>query len=213
MFADRRGAGSRLAEHPGIGRQDWSDPVVLGLARGGVPVAVEVARALGAPLRVIVARKIGAPGNPELGVGAVTPAGPPYYDERALRVLGLSSRDLEPACAAERAEARRRVRRYHGGYEPAMLRGRDVLVVDDGLATGVTATAALRAVRAARPRRLVFAAPVCAPESAATLRDAADEVVCVATPDEFASVGQWYEDFAQTTDDEVVSIVTAAGST
>ena len=210
MFADRRGAGRRLADR--IGRLDWSDPVVLGLARGGVPVAAAVADALGAPLRVVVARKIGAPGNPELGVGAVTPDGPPYYDERVLHALGLRPRDLGPACEQERAEARRRVSRYHGGYDAAMLRGRDVLVVDDGLATGVTAHAALRAVREAAPRRLVFAAPVCAPDSAATLRDTADGVICVAAPDGFRAVGQWYEDFAQTTYDEVVSIIMAARS-
>ncbi|HKN95499.1 MAG TPA: phosphoribosyltransferase family protein, partial [Pseudonocardiaceae bacterium] len=204
-FADRRTAGRRLAGW--VRQQDWSDPVVLGLARGGVPVAAEVARELDAPLDVAVSRKIGAPGRPEYGVGAVTADGPPYYDDRILRMLRLDPRDLEQVCADQRAEARRRVRRYLRGREPVALRGRDVLVVDDGLATGVTATAALRDARQAQPRRLVFAAPVCAPEAAAQLRGEVDDVMCLAEPDDFAAVGQWYDDFTQTTDNEVVSFL------
>lgn len=206
-FADRRTAGRELAGR--IGRQDWSDPVVLGLARGGVPVAAEVARELGVPLDVVVSRKIGAPGHPEFGVGAVTADGPPYYDKHTLRMLGLSSRDMEQVCEAERAEARRRIRRYHGGRHPVAVFGRDVLIVDDGLATGVTATAALRAVRQAEPRQLVFAAPVCAPQSAAMLHREADDVFCVATPEDFGAVGLWYRDFTQVTDEEVVALVEA----
>lgn len=207
-FADRRTAGRRLAGW--VRQQDWSDPVVLGLARGGVPVAAEVARELDAPLDVAVSRKIGAPGRPEYGVGAVTADGPPYYDDRILRMLRLDPRDLEQVCADQRAEARRRVRRYLRGREPVALRGRDVLVVDDGLATGVTATAALRDARQAQPRRLVFAAPVCAPEAAAQLRGEVDDVMCLAEPDDFAAVGQWYDDFTQTTDNEVVSFLRTA---
>lgn len=209
-FADRRTAGRQLAGW--VRQQEWSDPVVLGLARGGVPVAAEVARELDAPLDVAVSRKIGAPGRPEFGVGAVTADGPPYYDERILRMLGLDHGDLEQACADQRAEARRRVRRYLRGREPVAVRGRDVLVVDDGLATGVTATAAVRDVRQAEPRRLVFAAPVCAPEAAAQLRAEVDEVICLAEPEDFAAVGQWYDDFAQTTDNDVVSLVRAASA-
>ncbi|GAA4536013.1 phosphoribosyltransferase [Amycolatopsis samaneae] len=208
MFTDRRDGGRRLA---GLLRErPWSDPVVLGLARGGVPVAGEVAAALGAPLDVVVARKIGAPGHPEFGLGAVTPDGPPTYDERTLAVLGLDAGDLAESCAAERAEARRRVACYQGNRTPEPRRGRDVLVVDDGLATGVTARAALGAVRAGRPRRLVFAAPVCAPDAVAALRGVADEVVCVAAPEDFRAVGQWYDDFGQTTDREVVAVLGAA---
>jgi putative phosphoribosyl transferase len=167
VFADREDGGRRLAGE--LRRRDWTDPVVLGLARGGVPVAAVVARWLGAELDIAVARKIGAPGRREYGVGAVTPDGPAIYDEAGLRVLGLTAARMGRAETRERAEARRRLGRYRAGRTPAGLRGRDVLLVDDGLATGVTATAALRDVRAARPRTLVFAAPVAAPRAAARI--------------------------------------------
>lgn len=207
-FADRAEAGARLGEL--LRERDWHDPLVLGLARGGVPVAAEVARALRAPLDVIVARKIGAPGHPEYGIGAVAAEGPPLFHDRALRALGLTAADLDEACARERAEARRRLRAYHADHEPAPARDRDVLVVDDGLATGVTATAAVRGVRACLPRSVVFAAPVCAPDGARALRADADDVVCLAAPERFAAVGQWYDDFAQTTDEQVVRLLDAA---
>ncbi|MFD5247873.1 phosphoribosyltransferase [Amycolatopsis sp. NPDC058340] len=204
-FADRRMAGRRLARL--IGRPDWPDPVVLGLARGGVPVAAEVAAEFGAPLDVAVSRKIGAPGHPEFGVGAVTADAPPYYDRYTMRRLGLSPADLERTCEAERAEARRRLRRYLGGRTPIATRGRDVLLVDDGLATGVTATAALRSLRREEPRRLVFATPVCAVRAPEMLRDEADDVFCLIEPEQFGAVGRWYEDFSPTSDEEVVALL------
>ena len=198
MFADRVDAGRRLAAR--LQAMTWSDPVVLGLARGGVPVAREVAAALAAPLDVAVARKIGAPGRPELGVGAVTADGPPYYHAGALAELGLTPADLQAESERERAEARRRLRLYRGDRARPAVAGRDVLLVDDGLATGVTARAALGELRAEHPRRLVFAAPVCAPQSAAALRAEgdADEVVCVAAPAVLGAVSRWYRDFTQT---------------
>jgi putative phosphoribosyl transferase len=205
VFADRAEAGARLAER--LAAMSWSNPVVLGLARGGVPIAVRVADALGAPLDVAVARKIGAPGHPEFGVGAVTADGPPRYDERTLAQLGLTPDDLRETCERERAEARRRLQRYRQGRDPVPLAGRDVLLVDDGLATGVTARAALGELRPAGPARLVFAAPVCARDS----RDAlcagtdADGVVCVSAPPEFGAVGLWYRDFRQTSDEDVLA--------
>ncbi len=206
IFADREHGGRRLADE--LRRRNWADPVVLGLARGGVPVAAVVARRLGAELDVAVARKIGAPGHREFGVGAVTPDGPAIYDEAGLRAVRLTPARLVRAENRERAEARRRLARYRAGREPAGLAGRDVVLVDDGLATGVTATAALRDVRAARPRTLVFAAPVAAPGAAARIRREADDVVCVAEPPDFRAVGQWYADFRQLGDDDVLALLT-----
>jgi putative phosphoribosyl transferase len=206
VFADREDGGRRLAAE--LRRRTWVDPLVLGLARGGVPVAAVVARRLGAELDVAVARKIGAPGRREYGVGAVTPDGPAIYDEAILRVLKLTAARMAAAEARERAEARRRFECYHDGRAPAAVTGRDVLLVDDGLATGVTATAALRDLRAANPRTVVFAAPVAAPGAAAGLLYEADDVVCVAEPPGFRSVGQWYADFHQTSDEDVLRLLT-----
>lgn len=207
IFADREDGGRRLASE--LRRRTWADPVVLGLARGGVPVAAVVARRLGAELDVAVARKIGAPGHREYGVGAVTPDGPAIYDEAGLRALKLTAARMARAETRERAEARRRLARYRAGRVPAALTGRDVLLVDDGLATGVTATAALRDLRAARPRTLVFAAPVAAPGAVARVLAEADDVVCVAEPPDFRAVGQWYADFRQLGDDEVLALLTS----
>lgn len=205
LFADRADAGTRLARR--LADVPWSDPVVLGLARGGVPIAARVADALDAPLDVAVARKIGAPGRREFGIGAVTADGPPRYDERTLAVLGLTPDDLREDCERERAEARRRLQRYREGREPVPLAGRDVLLIDDGLATGVTARAALGELRAAGPARLVFAAPVCARDSRDALCAAedVDEVVCVSAPPEFGAVGLWYRDFRPISDEDVLA--------
>jgi predicted phosphoribosyltransferase len=205
VFADREDGGRRLAE--ALERRTWVDPLVLGLARGGVPVAAVVARRLGAELDVAVARKIGAPGRREYGVGAVKPGGPAIYDETILRTLELTAARMARAERRERTEARRRLERYLGGRAPAGHTGRDVILVDDGLATGVTATAALRDVRAGNPRTVVFAVPVGAPGVAAGLLHEADDVVCVAEPAEFRAVGQWYADFRQTSDEDVLSLL------
>ena len=206
-FLDRVDAGRRLGVL--VRERDWTDPVVLGLARGGVPVAREVAVAIGAPLDVSVARKIGAPGRPELGVGAVTADGSPRYDAHALVRMRLTPDDLRVDAERERVEARRRLRLYRGGRERLPITGRDVLLVDDGLATGMTARAALGELRAAAPRWLVFAAPVCARRSATALRvdGAADDVLWVAAPITLDAVSRWYVDFTQTTDDEVLAIL------
>jgi putative phosphoribosyl transferase len=208
VFADRTEAGIRLGEC--VRQREWTDPVVLGLARGGVPVAARVAEAIGADLDVAVARKIGAPGRPEFGIGAVTADGPALYNEPVLARLGLTPEDMHETCEREQQEARRRTSRYREGREPVPIAGRDVLLVDDGLATGVTARAALRQLRGAGPRRLVFAAPTCAPESRmALLADGvADDVICVITPAGFGGVGEWYRDFSQTTDEEVLRALT-----
>lgn len=214
LFRDHRHAGRELAgkllELSADG--DITDPVVLALPRGGVPVAAEAARALGAPLDVLVVRKIGVPGHPETGVGAVAGDGPPVFDRRALETLGLAEEELAGDVTRERAELRRREDLYRRGLPAPAVEDRSVIVVDDGLATGVTARAALRSLRARNPARLLLAVPVCAPQSAQDLRQEADDLVCLHQPDPFRAVGEWYEEFAQVTDDEVVATLRGFGS-
>jgi predicted phosphoribosyltransferase len=207
-FPDRDAAGVALGER--LRARSWHDPVVLGLPRGGIPVAAGVAAALGAPLDVAVVRKIGAPGRPELGVGAVTPDAPPYYDLDSLDRLGLTVEGMREEAARQREQARRRAARYREAVPPVPVADRDVVLVDDGLATGVTARAALARVRADRPRRLVFAAPVCAALGRVALQDggAADDVVCLLVPTPFGAVGRWYVDFTQTDDAVVIELLT-----
>lgn len=208
-FRDRREAGQALAGRLTAQQREGrlNDPVVLALPRGGVPVADEVARALGAPLDVVVARKIGAPFQPELGVGAVAGEAPPLYDRGLLSHLGLSEADLSLVAEREREELRRREELYRRGRPALALGGRAAVLVDDGLATGVTARAALGSVRRARPERIVLAVPVAAPEAADFFRREVDDFVCLDTPSSFGSVGFWYDDFAQLTDDEVLDIL------
>lgn len=207
LFADRRDAGRQLADR--LARYRGRDVVVLGLPRGGVPVAAEIARSLDAPLDVLVARKVGAPDQPELGVGAVAPGGVLVLDDGALDALGLTEDDLAATVGRERAEVERRLVRYRGGGMPD-VEGKTVILVDDGLATGVTASAAIEAVRRFDPEAVVLAVPVCAQETAARLAQDVEEVVCVSTPEAFRAVGRWYEDFDPTTDEEVVRLLEAA---
>ena len=207
-FRDRTDAGRRLADH--LRSLDLSDPVVLALPRGGVPVAVEVAAALGAPLDVLVARKVGAPGHKEFGIGAIAEGGGVVANGDAVRALELSTDDWHRLVAAEQRELERRVLRYRGDRPFPNVEGRDVIVVDDGLATGVTAEAAVRALRAKSPRRVVLAVPTCAPQTAERLAQIADDVVCLIAPPSFQAVGQWYERFDQTTDDQVVALLNQA---
>jgi putative phosphoribosyl transferase len=209
-FDDRRDAGRRLAA--ALMPLARERPVVVALPRGGVPVAREVADALGAPLEILAVRKLGAPHNPEYGIGAIAEDGTRVFDAEALAVLGIDGGVLEAIVAREAAELRRRVEAYRGERTPLPLDGRTVIVVDDGVATGVTDTAALRAIRHRRPRRLVLAVPVCVPDSAERLREEADEVVCLLEPPLLYGVGQWYRDFSQVTDQEVVAALEAAGN-
>jgi len=207
-FRDRRDAGRRLARRlaPFAGER----PVVLGLPRGGVPVAAEVARALGAPLDVLVARKVGAPGNPEYGIGAIAEDGVRVLNEPALHMLQLTPEELERATARAERELRERLVRYRTGRGAVQVKGRTTIVVDDGLATGGTARAALRALRGRDPARLILAVPVGAPETIAALAGECDEVVCLLAPEPMRAIGYWYEDFGQTTDAEVLALLGAA---
>jgi putative phosphoribosyl transferase len=176
-----------------------------------VPVGFEVARGLGATLEVFVSRKVGAPRQPELGIGAVAEGGTVVADGDALVALGIDRARFDALAEGTADEVRRRVERYRQGRPLPDLRDRDVVVVDDGLATGVTAEAALRDLRPRRPRRLVLAAPVCAADTARRLGALADGVVCVLSPDGFGAVGRWYECFDQTTDAEVLDLLARAG--
>lgn len=181
--------------------------MVLALPRGGVPVGREVAGALGVPIDLLVTRKIGYPLQPELGVGAVAEGGQPVFDEAMLARLGLTAAALDPVVTRERAELGRRIAAYRGERPAPALRGRDVIVVDDGLATGVTARAALRAVRTAGASRTILAVPVAAPSSATAMLAEADLVLVLAAPPAFRAVGEWYQSFGQLSDADVVRLL------
>ena len=204
-FDDRRSAGRALGDR--LKGLALPSPVVLGLTRGGVPVAYEVAQALRAPLDVLVARKIGAPGNPEYGIGAVAEGDVRVLDRAAIRSLMIDVHELEAAIARAQGELRGHVERYRGDQPPLDVAGRTVIVVDDGVATGGTARAALRSVRARGPRRLVLAVPVGAPDTLRGLRAEADEVVCLLEPELLWAVGLWYRDFAPVHDAEVIGML------
>ncbi|MEU6729141.1 phosphoribosyltransferase family protein [Nonomuraea wenchangensis] len=203
LFADRAEAGRRLAER----LLDVHDPVVLALPRGGVAVAAPIARRLGVPLDVLVTRKIGYPRQPELGVGAVAEGGEPVFDRTLLRRLGMTPESVADVVEQERRELARRVRVYRGDRPLPALAGREVIVVDDGLATGGTARAALRAVAAAGPARVTLAVPVGALSTVESLRHEADEVVALLTPVDFRAVGQWYVHFEQLSDADVLELL------
>ena len=211
-FEDRADAGRRLAAL--LVADPPPDPVVLGLPRGGVPVAAEVARALGAPLDVLVVRKVGVPWQPELAMGAVGEEGAAVRNPDVVRAAGVDEQTLRAAERRERAEVERRARLFRGGRAPEPLDGRTALIVDDGIATGATVRAACAIARARGAARVVVAVPVAAPTALEELRSGpdpdADEVVCLEAPDGFMAVGMHYVDFRQTSDEEVVRILTAA---
>jgi len=198
---DRRTAGERLAERL-LPYRDQA-PVVLALPRGGVPVAFEIAQRLGAPLDVLIVRKVGAPSNPEYGLGAVVEGGTRFLDEPRIRAAGYTVRELGPTIAREAAEVDRRAREFRGENPAVDLRDRTVILVDDGVATGGTMLAALRAVRGKGPRRIVLALGVAPPDTVETLRPEVDDLVVLLVPPVFFAVGEWYHRFSQVSDEEV----------
>ena len=202
QFADRREAGAELARQLNT-YQGRDDVVVLALPRGGVPVAFEIAVALGAPLDVFVVRKLGVPGHPELAMGAIASGGVRVLNEDVVTWYGLPPYVIDRVAEAEQQELERREREYRGGQPLIDVKGRVVILVDDGLATGSTMKAAVQAVRAMAPARIIVAVPVGASETCRSMATLADEVICARTPEPFSAVGLWYADFSQTTDEEV----------
>lgn len=210
MFEDRRHAGRELGER--LRQLGYEAPFVFGIPRGGVIVAAEVARILQTPLDVIVTAKIRAPQQPELGLGAVGPGGLVVRDEHLLGMLGIPEDYLEDEIAQRRDEVDRRMREYRGDREKPDPSGGEAVVVDDGVATGGTAVAAAKAVRAMAPSKLTLAVPVAAPQSLDRLKEEVDELVVLEAPDPFLAVGRFYRRFDQTTDDEVRGALSEASS-
>jgi putative phosphoribosyl transferase len=206
-FRDGVDAGRQLAVVVWDAGIERSDSVVLGLPRGGVPVAFEVALALGAPLDVIVVRKLGVPFQPELAMGAIGEDGVRVENEEVVASGALRSVDLDLVERRERAELQRRARQYRGDRTRLDLRGRSAIIVDDGIATGSTARAACQVARAQGASRIVLAVPVASRAAVTALRDVCDEMLVVAVPDPFYAVGEWYRDFSPTSDDEVVELL------
>jgi putative phosphoribosyl transferase len=207
-FKDREDAGRQLAERLLPYRDE--NPIVLALPRGGVPVGYEISHALEAPLDVFIARKLGAPGRPEFGIGAVAQGGVRVLNERAIEALGIPEEYIEQVAERETEEIERRLRLLRGNSPEPEVRGRTVILVDDGLATGVTARAAIEALRRRAPQHLVLAVPVCAVQTEEALYSEVDELVCLKAPSDLMAIGLWYEDFEQVEDEEVIALLERA---
>jgi uncharacterized protein (TIGR00369 family) len=207
-FRNRADAGRRLASR--LEGLRGKDAVILGLPRGGVPVAAEVARALDAPLDIILVRKLGVPAQPELGMGAIGESDARIINPDVVRYAHVSEAEIAEVERRERAELQRRAVRFRGGAPHEPLTGRIAVIVDDGIATGSTARAACQVARALGAARVLLAVPVAPPGAEAAMRGDADEVICLETPGRFLAIGEWYEDFAQTSDEEVVALLRAA---
>jgi len=209
-YRDRRHAGVELARH--LADVKGQDVVVLALPRGGVPVAFEVARALDAPLDVFVVRKLGLPGHPEFAMGALASGGVRVLNDEVVRLYRIPEQAVEAIAQDEQTELERRERAYRSQRPALDVRGRTVVLIDDGLATGSTMKAAVEAVRALSPARIIVAVPVGSPDTCREFAGIADEIVCARRPEHFAAVGQWYDDFRQTTDEEVRELLQTAAS-
>jgi predicted phosphoribosyltransferase len=212
-FADRSDAGRRLAEKlVEKGYDRGNDLLVLALPRGGMPVAYEVARRLGAPLDVFLVRKLGLPWHEELAMGAIATGGVIVLNDDVLNHTQVPKSEIARVARAEGAELQRRERAYRGSRPPPNIEGKTVILIDDGLATGASMRAAAEAVRKQEPAKLVVAVPVAAPQTCREFQHLVDDAVCVLTPEPFAAVGMWYEDFSQTSDEEVRELLTRARS-
>ncbi len=209
FFLNRQDAGEKLSRV--LQKYSGENTVVLGIPRGGVIVAAQVAKSLGAPLDVIIPRKIGAPHNPELAIGAVTPDGTVIEDEAMVQLLGISDKQIKILADQVLEEISRRAQTYRSGRPGMKLEGKTVIIVDDGIATGFTVQAALKSVRKMNPHRLVLAVPVVPADTARVLREMVDDLVCLQTPELFYAVGQFFIDFDQTSDQEVVKLLTEHG--
>jgi putative phosphoribosyl transferase len=209
VFSDRRHAGQVLALSL-TGYAKRSDVLVLALPRGGVPVAFEVAQALYAPLDVFIVRKLGVPGHEEYAMGAIASGGVRVLNTNVIHMMGISEAALEAVTAAEQIELARREALYRGNRPPPVVTSRSVILVDDGLATGATMLAAVKALKSQHPARIVVAVPTASPEVCEQMGHEADEVVCATTPEPFRAVGRWYEDFEQTSDEEVRELLELA---
>lgn len=204
-FKDRNEAGQKLAQK--LLKYRGQNPIVLALPRGGVPVGFEVAKALGALLDIFVSRKLGAPGNPEFGIGAVAQGGVIVIDKKIREMLAVTEEELQDIITKETAEVERRMAIFRGSRHNPQVQGKTVILVDDGLATGVTAQAAVRSLRMQEPKKLVLAVPVCAQDTAQRLRAEVDDFVCLEESANFSAVGQWYENFEQLSDQDVINIL------
>ncbi|MHB1420542.1 MAG: phosphoribosyltransferase [Bacillota bacterium] len=203
-FKDRKQAGALLAEV--LVNMNFIDPVILAIPRGGAVVGLPVAQSLRAPLDLIIPRKIGYPGNPEIAIGAVTPDGTTLFDKYVIQRLGLKENDLAPLVEAEVRELQRRLKKY-GRSKNLNINGKTAVLIDDGIATGFTVRAAIKSIMRHKPFRTVLAIPVAPAETVALFEEIVDDLVCLATPEPFYAVGQFYCDFSQTTDQEVIDIL------
>jgi len=206
IFKNRVEAGQKLAETLGKFK-DGKDTIILALPRGGVVIGYEVARKLNLPLDIVVPRKIGAPGNPEFAIGAITETGEGIFEEMAIGAYGITESYLRNEIKKEKAEAERRLKLYRGTRSPLDLKNKTVILVDDGLATGLTMRAAIKTVKKYGAAKIVAAIPVTSPEAAELVKKEVDEIIYLEAPAFFGAVGSFYEEFGQTTDDEVVNLL------
>ncbi len=205
VFQNRQEAGKKLAGKLYQYRRE--NPYVLAMPRGGVPVGFKVAEVLYAPLSVIVVRKIGLSGNPEYGIGTIAEGGVKVLDTTTIKVLGIDEKELKDAIGLEEEELKRRVKTYRGGKPLPNLMGKTAILVDDGMATGITAKAAIESVKKLNPKKIVLATPICALDTALNLKNLVDEMICLVTPFDFMAVGAWYKNFKQISDKEVVDLL------